>query len=132
MNLEIERTQLYGIPSFHTGIDLAGVWHTEILSVLDGKVVFAGVLGGYGNCVKIEHTYKNETIYSLYAHLAEIYVYDGQEVKQGNVIGTQGGDPVKDKNAGNSTGTHLHFEIRKNESGDFQNPRNYLYGGGSS
>ena len=132
MNLEIEYIQLYGNPSFHTGIDLAGAWHTEILSVLDGKVVFAGVMGGYGNCVKIEHTYKNETIYSLYAHLAEIYVYDGQEVKQGNVIGTQGGDPVKDKNAGNSTGTHLHFEIRKNESGNFQNPRNYLYGGGSS
>lgn len=132
MNLEIGYIRLHGIPSFHTGIDLAGAWHTEILSVLDGKVVFAGVLGGYGNCVKIEHTYKNETIYSLYAHLAEIYVYDGQEVKQGNVIGTQGGDPVKDKNAGNSTGTHLHFEIRKNESGDFQNPRNYLYGGGSS
>ena len=132
MNLEIGYTQLHGIPSFHTGIDLAGAWHTEILSVLDGKVVFAGVMGGYGNCVKIEHTYKNETIYSLYAHLAEIYVYDGEEVKQGNVIGTQGGDPVKDKNAGNSTGTHLHFEIRKNESGNFQNPRNYLYGGGSS
>ena len=132
MNLEIERTQLHGMPSFHTGIDLAGAWHTEILSVLEGKVVFAGVLGGYGNCVKIEHTYKNETIYSLYAHLAEIYVYNGQEVKQGNVIGTQGGDPVKDKNAGNSTGTHLHFEIRKNKSGNFQNPRNYLYGGGSS
>ncbi len=129
MNLEIEYIQLYGNPSFHTGIDLAGAWHTEILSVLDGKVVFTGVLGGYGNCVKIEHVYKGETIYSLYAHLAEIYVYDGQVVKQGNVIGTQGGDPVRDKNAGNSTGTHLHFEIRKNESGDFQNPRNYLYGG---
>ncbi|MGN0973167.1 MAG: M23 family metallopeptidase [Bacilli bacterium] len=132
MNLEIEYIQLHGKPNFHTGIDLAGAWHTEILSVLDGKVVFAGVLGGYGNCVKIEHTYKDETIYSLYAHLAEIYVHNGQDVKQGNVIGTQGGDPNKDNNPGSSTGSHLHFEIRKSINGDFQNPRNYLYGGGSS
>lgn len=132
MSLEIEHIQLHGNPNFHTGIDLAGAWHTEILSVLDGKVVFAGVLGGYGNCVKIEHTYKDETIYSLYAHLAEIYVNNGQEVKQGNVIGLQGGDPNKDNNPGTSTGSHLHFEIRKSTSGDFQNPRNYLYGGGSS
>jgi len=99
VNLEIEFIQLLGKNSFHTGIDLAGAWHSNIISVLDGKVVFAGVQGGYGNCVKIEHTYKDETIYTLYAHLAEIYVYEGQEIKQGNVIGSQGGDPTRDKNA---------------------------------
>ena len=132
MSLETEFIQLLGeVNSFHTGIDLAGEWHTNIMSVLDGKVVLAGVSGGYGNRVKIEHTYKNETIYSLYAHLAEIKVYEGQNVKQGNIIGTQGGDPTKDENAGNSTGSHLHFEIRKSKGGDFQNPRDYLYGGGS-
>lgn len=130
--MEIEFIQLLGRNSFHTGIDLAGEWHTNIMSVLNGTVVFAGVLGGYGNCVKIEHKYKDETIYSLYAHLAEIKVYQGQSVIQGNVIGTQGGDPNRDENAGTSTGSHLHFEIRKNASGNFQNPRDYLYGGGSS
>ena len=79
--------------------------------------------------MKIEHTYKDETIYTLYAHLAEIYVSNGQEVKQGNVIGIQGGDPERDNNPGTSTGSHLHFEIRKSAGGDYQNPRNYLYGG---
>ena len=86
MNLVIEYIQLLGKQSFHTGIDLAGAWHSNIISVLDGKVVFAGVSGGYGNCVKIEHNYKDETIYTLYAHLAEIKVYEGQEVKQGNIM----------------------------------------------
>lgn len=128
----IEYIQLHGKQSFHTGIDLAGEWHTNVMSVLDGTVVYAGVLGRYGNCVKIEHTYKDETIYSLYAHLAEIKVYQGQSVVEGNIIGTQGGDSNKDNNPGTSTGTHLHFEIRKSASWDFQNPRDYLYGGGSS
>ena len=71
------------------------------MTVLDGQVVFAGVLNGYGNCVKIKHLYKDETIYTLYAHLAEIKVYEGQEVKQGNIIATQGGDPNRDKNPRN-------------------------------
>lgn len=101
MNLAIEYIQYLGKQSFHTGIDLAGVWHSNIISVLDGKVVFAGVSGGYGNCVKIEHNYKDETIYTLYAHLAEIKVYNGQEVKQGNIIGLQGGDPTRDENPRN-------------------------------
>ena len=65
MNLEIEYIQLVGKQSFHTGIDLAGEWHTNIMSVLDGKVVSAGVQGAYGNCVKIEHQYKDETIYFI-------------------------------------------------------------------
>lgn len=99
------------------------------MSVLDGTVVYAGVLGGYGNCIKIQHTYKDETIYTLYAHLAEIKIYEGQNVKQGDIIATQGGDPNRDANAGNSTGSHLHFEIRKSINGDYQNPRDYLFGG---
>lgn len=113
--------------SFHTGIDMAGKWHCNILSVLSGKVVFASVQNGYGNCIQIEHTYNGTTFYTFYAHMADIYVSVGQEVEQGNIIGTQGGDPEKDKNAGWSTGTHLHFEIRKTKSGDFINPRTYLF-----
>lgn len=116
-----------GKQSFHTGIDLAGAWRSNIMSVLDGKVVWAGVKSGYGNCVEIEHNVNNETFYTFYAHLARIDVTEGQEVKQGNVIGTQGGDPNKDPNPGYSTGSHLHFEIRKSMNGDFQNPRSYLF-----
>lgn len=113
--------------SFHTGIDLAGKWRSNIMSVLDGKIVWAGVKGGYGNCVEIEHNVDNERFYTLYAHLARIDVMEGQEVKQGNVIGIQGGDPNKDPNPGYSTGSHLHFEVRKTKDGDFQNPRQYLF-----
>ena len=112
---------------FHTGIDLAGAWRSNIMSVLDGKVVWAGVQTGYGNCIEIEHQVDNETFYTFYAHLAKIEVLEGQEVKQGNVIALQGGDPNRDANPGYSTGTHLHFEIRKSKSGDYQNPRQYLF-----
>lgn len=115
--------------NFHSGIDLASKWHSPVMSVLDGKVVFAGVSGSYGNCVKIEHNYGEETIFTLYAHLAEIDVVQGQEVIQGTIIGTQGGDPLRDKNPGSSTGTHLHFEIRKSSGGDFVDPALYLFVG---
>lgn len=117
-----------GKQSFHTGIDLAGAWHSNIISVANGKVVFAGVKTGYGNCVEIEHkTVEGKQYYTLYAHLARIDVVDGQEVQQGNVIGTQGGDPNRDPNPGYSTGSHLHFEIRMSINGDFKNPREYLF-----
>ena len=59
--------------------------------------------------------------------MARIDVVEGQEIQQGTVIGTQGGDPKRDPNPGYSTGSHLHFEIRKSLSGDFVNPRQYLF-----
>ncbi len=113
--------------SFHTGIDLAGEWHSNIMTILDGKVIYVGVQGGYGNCIKIEHTYNGELLYTLYAHLSDMRVQVGDEVKRGDIIALQGGDPIKDSNIGYSTGTHLHFEIRGNSAGDFKNPREYLY-----
>lgn len=85
--------------SFHTGMDLAGKWHSNIMAVKDGVVVFAGVQRGYGNCVEIEHKDESGNIfYSFYGHLARIDVSKGQNVAQGNVIGIQGGDPKKDPN----------------------------------
>ncbi|MEG2235151.1 MAG: M23 family metallopeptidase [Clostridia bacterium] len=87
-----------GKNSFHTGIDLAGAWHSNILSVLNGKIVFAGVQKGYGNCIEIEHKENGETFYTFYAHLARIDITEEQEVKQGTVIAIQGGDPKKDPN----------------------------------
>ena len=117
-----------GKKSFHTGIDLAGSWHSNIMSVSNGKVVSAGIQTGYGNCIEIEHkTNEGKVYYTFYAHLARIDVIDGQEVVQGSVIGIQGGDPDKDPNPGYSTGTHLHFEIRNSKDGDFVNPRKYLF-----
>lgn len=118
-----------GKQSFHTGIDLAGVCHSNIMVVNTGNVVFAGVQNGYGNCVEVKHiTEGGTTYYTFYAHLARIDVIEGQEIEQGTVVGIQGGDPNRDPNPGYSTGSHLHFEIRMSQSGDFINPREYLFG----
>ena len=105
-----------GIVDKHTGIDISGIHHTEILAVSDGEVTFAGVQNGFGNCIEIKHVVNGETIYSFYAHLSKINVKSGDKVTQGKVIGLEGGDPETDPNPGNSTGHHLHFEIR-NASG---------------
>jgi murein DD-endopeptidase MepM/ murein hydrolase activator NlpD len=118
-----------GKQSYHTGMDIAGVWHSNITAVEKGTVVFAGVQTGYGNCVEIQHTTESgTTYYTFYAHLARIDVVEGQEIQQGTVIGIQGGDPNRDPNPGYSTGSHLHFEIRMSKNGDYINPREYLYG----
>ena len=63
-----------GVVTKHTGIDLAGTHHTEILAVADGEVTYAGVQNGFGNCVEIKHIVNGETIYSFYAHLSRIDV----------------------------------------------------------
>ena len=88
-----------GKQSFHTGIDLAGTWHSNITTVEKGTVVWAGVQRGYGNCVEVQHSTVNGTIYfTFYAHLARIDVMEGQEIQQGTVVGIQGGDPNRDPN----------------------------------
>lgn len=116
-----------GIVKKHTGIDIAGIHHTEVLAVADGEVTFAGVQNGFGNCIEIKHIVNGETIYSFYAHLSKINVKSGDKVKQGEVIGLEGGDPESDPNPGNSTGHHLHFEIRKASGyGNDVDPTNYI------
>lgn len=96
----------------HSGIDISGTHHAQVLAIADGQVTFAGVQNGYGNCIEIKHTVNGKTIYSFYAHLSEIDVKVGDKVVQGQVIGLEGGDPKTDPNPGSSTGHHLHFEIR--------------------
>jgi murein DD-endopeptidase MepM/ murein hydrolase activator NlpD len=89
----------------HQGIDIAAPVGTPIWATANGIVDFAGWnSGGYGNMVDILHP--NGTI-SRYAHLNAIYVRRGQPVNQSQVIAAMG-------NTGNSTGPHLHFEIRPN------------------
>ena len=100
-----------GEVKMHRGIDMAGPHHTEILAIADGEVTFAGEQSGYGYCVEIKHVVDGETIYSFYAHLAQINVKEGEHVLQGQVIGLEGGMPGE-AGAGTSTGPHLHFEIR--------------------
>lgn len=94
----------------HTGIDLCGNLGSRILAVQDGEVTHAGWQGGYGNCVEIKHTNEQgENFYTFYAHMRDnsICVEKGQNITVGQVIGIQG-------STGNSTGDHLHFEIRTN------------------
>ncbi len=101
--------------SAHTGLDIAAKTGTPIQVVSDGTVTFAGNGGSYGNLVKISHGNGVET---WYAHASKIYVKQGQQVKAEDVIAAVG-------STGNSTGPHLHFEIRIN--GNVVNPQNYLY-----
>ena len=116
-----------GVYKKHTGIDLAGTHHTEILAVADGEVTYAGVQNGFGNCVEIKHIVNGETVYSFYAHLSKINVKVGDNVEQGAIIGLEGGDPETDPNPGSSTGHHLHFEIRSASGyGNDVDPNDYI------
>jgi murein DD-endopeptidase MepM/ murein hydrolase activator NlpD len=99
---------------FHPGIDFKGARGDEARCTANGKVVFAGWYGGYGNCVRIAHANNFET---LYGHLSHINVKVGQEVTLGQKIGEVG-------STGHSTGTHLHYEVRKD--GRPVNPKNFL------
>lgn len=96
----------------HQGIDIAG--SGSIVAADNGRVISAGWNGGYGNCVIIDHGNGFQT---LYGHMKSISVKVGQVVSKGQKIGVMG-------STGNSTGVHLHFEVRKN--GKAQNPLNYL------
>lgn len=86
----------------HLGVDLKGPHGTPIASTGVGIVSFAGWQGGYGRIVIVQHPNQYET---RYAHLSEIDVEIGQQVKRGQIIGKLG-------NSGLSTGAHLHFEVR--------------------
>ena len=110
----------------HSGLDIVGTHHGNILSVANGEVTYAGVQSGYGNCVEIKHIVNGATIYSFYAHLSQIDVVVGQAVAQGEVIGLEGG-AKDDPNHGTSTGHHLHFELRSSTgSGNSVDPNKYI------
>lgn len=100
----------------HKGLDIAGSVGTPIVAAASGTVtVVQHSSVSYGNCVKISHGNGVET---LYAHCSTISVTQGQYVSQGQTIATRG-------STGNSTGPHLHFEVRVN--GNSVNPQNYVY-----
>ncbi|NMO13738.1 M23 family metallopeptidase [Pyxidicoccus fallax] len=98
----------------HAGIDIAAPHGKEVYSPSDGTVVFAGLEGGYGNVLVIDHGYGIKT---RYGHLAKMLVKAGDKVKRGSLIAAVG-------NTGRSTGPHLHYEVRVN--GIPQNPRKFI------
>lgn len=101
--------------SFHKGIDFAAAAGTPVYASAAGKVIYSGYnSGGYGKLVIIEHSNGYQT---YYAHNSSLYVNVGENVSQGERIAGVG-------TTGDSTGNHLHFEIRKN--GTPVNPSNYL------
>ncbi|QOW09065.1 M23 family metallopeptidase [Kaistella flava (ex Peng et al. 2021)] len=101
-NLPAEKDQI----QFHKGLDIAVAYGTDVRSAAAGKVIFAGVKGGYGNCVIISHGNGLDT---LYGHLSEILVKANDVVVVNDVIAKSG-------NTGRSTGPHLHYEVHKNNT----------------
>lgn len=104
------------VRSLHHGIDIAGPYGLDIHATGNGTVIHAGYSRyGYGKEVQIDHGYG---YVSRYAHLQEIMVRPGQEVKRGEVVGTLG-------STGRSTGPHLHYEVHEN--GYTVNPMYFFY-----
>ncbi len=99
---------------FHPGIDFQGRRGDGVKATANGRVIFAGWSGGYGNCIRIQHNNNFET---LYGHLSKIKVKVGQKIAVGDNIGLVG-------STGHSTGSHLHYEVRKN--GKPINPAKFL------
>ena len=128
-----ETATVTGETSFHYGTDFSGTGRAEIFAVADGEVVDVGTEkknNGYRDYLIIRHTgqrtneakvLENGTFYALYACMDEIYMFKGQTVKQGAVIGLLG------NMSGGSIHGHLHFEIRETLDGTGINPIGYIF-----
>jgi murein DD-endopeptidase MepM/ murein hydrolase activator NlpD len=105
---------VYGTRKLHSGLDVSAPQGTNISAAASGVVLSAGVRGGYGNCVIIDH---GDGVSTLYGHMSRINLSAGQTVARGDSVGLVG-------QTGTATGNHLHFEVRVN--GEPTNPRPYL------
>lgn len=113
-------TSRYGVRSSirsgaHTGLDIAAKTGTAIKVTAGGTVTFSGRSGSYGNLIKVTHGNGVET---WYGHCSKLYAKQGDIVSAGDIIAAVG-------STGNSTGPHLHFEVRIN--GNTVNPQKYIY-----
>jgi murein DD-endopeptidase MepM/ murein hydrolase activator NlpD len=111
------RDPFTGSRRLHAGTDFAGSRGTPIVAAGDGTVIFAGRQSGYGLMVELRH---RDGFTTRYAHLSRIRVSEGERVSRGERIGDMG-------NTGRSTGTHLHYEVRRN--GDPVNPMTFITAG---
>jgi murein DD-endopeptidase MepM/ murein hydrolase activator NlpD len=100
--------------AFHPGLDFKGAYGAPIHAAAEGRVSFVGQIRGYGNVVEISH---GNGLLTRYAHMSKTMAKTGQQVAAGAVIGAIG-------STGRSTGPHLHFEVRINNS--VVNPRPFL------
>ena len=107
---------IFNVQKLHTGIDIPAPTGTVARAASDGIVIYADWLGSYGKAVMIDH---GGGIVTLYAHNSSILVSEGETVARGQSISKIG-------STGNSTGPHLHFEVRKN--GAYVDPIPWLKG----
>ncbi|NOX65134.1 MAG: M23 family metallopeptidase [Chlorobi bacterium] len=121
-SIEVHGNYLYGEPWFwasggaHRGLDMWVVYDT-VYSAMDGYVEFAAYTpgedgyepDGFGNYLRTRSAWNGQTLYIYYAHLSKLLVDTGTDITVGKAIAISG-------NTGNSSGPHLHFEIRKNDS----------------
>ena len=106
-----------GIYKLHAGCDVGASYGSAIYAAASGTVILASWNGGYGNCVMINHGNGYTT---LYGHMSSIAVSVGQTVSMGQTIGYVG-------STGNSTGPHLHFEVRSSATGGTMDPMGFSY-----
>jgi murein DD-endopeptidase MepM/ murein hydrolase activator NlpD len=98
----MRRSPFTGKWAMHQGVDISWWPGAPIRATADGVVVFAGMKGGYGRTVQIQHEYGFQT---LYAHCSRLAVFEGKKVKKGEIIAFIG-------RTGRATGFHLHYEVR--------------------
>ncbi len=103
-----------GEGAFHSGVDISSSYGQAVVAPADGVVDFADFMGGYGRAVIIDH---GRGVTTRYGHLSGFAVAAGQHVRRGDTIGYVG-------LSGRSTGPHLHYEVRINDTP--VNPRKYL------
>ena len=104
----------FGTKTFRNGIDIEATEGSNIAAVFPGQVVYTGWFRGYGNLIIVDH---GGEYYTIYAHAADIRVTEGDEVKQGQIIGTVG-------DTGSLQGPRLYFEVR--HEGKPQDPTQWL------
>jgi len=107
---------IFGTTRMHTGVDIGAPSGQAVWAAKEGRVIFAGVKGGYGNTVIVQH---EGNVATLYAHLSALRTSEGDWVDTGELVGLIG-------STGWSTGPHLHFETRVN--GEPKDPQLFLPG----
>lgn len=112
----------------HKGIDIAcDVYQDNVFAAANGYVYSTGYNEKYGNEITIEHEINGIKIYTYYANLSNILVTPGQYVYQNQVIGNEGGSPVRKSNVADFEGHHVHFEVRKSpKKGTGLNPNIFI------
>lgn len=110
----LRKHPVYHTSEFHPGIDIDACIGDPVMASAGGSIIYSGKQSGYGNIVIIDH---GNGLCTVYAHLSEILAGSGSVVAEGQVIGRVG-------MSGNSTGPHLHFEVRS--GGKAVDPVGYL------